>query len=40
MNALMSSSKLNQVGSFGALLVALFSVSAVFYIVLSGGSVA
>lgn len=40
MNALIPTTKLGNVGAFGSLLVALFSVSAVFYALMSGGSVA
>ena len=40
MNALIPTTNVGNIAGFGSLLVALFSVSAVLYALLSGGSVA
>jgi hypothetical protein len=40
MNGLINSSKLGDIGSFGALAIAFYSVSAVLYIMLTGSNLA
>jgi hypothetical protein len=40
MNGLINSSKLGDIGAFGALAIAFYSVSAVLYIMLTGSNLA